>query len=324
MKRKQMRTIDKPEERVVISFDYALKRLLRNKANYDVLEGFLSELLMRNITVKNIIESEGNKQHAEDKYNKVDILVEDVDREIVIIELQFTPEIDYLHRMLYGTSKVITERMQQGAAYEKVKKVYSINIVYFDLGQGKDYIYHGKTQFKGLHTNDELQLSSAQRDLFCRQEAGDIYPEYYVLKVNKFNDIAKDSLDEWIYFLKHNVIKENFKAKGLEKAREVLDRDKLTREERSDYDYLQQIRSENRSMIFTARYEGEFEERKKREKAEAKLAKKETELTKKETELAKKEAILVKERAEKERALAEKEALATELAALKAGLNSGQ
>ncbi|MDR0683341.1 MAG: Rpn family recombination-promoting nuclease/putative transposase, partial [Dysgonamonadaceae bacterium] len=194
-----MEAKDKPKERVVISFDYALKRLLRNKANYDVLEGFLSELLMRNITVKNIIESEGNKQHAEDKYNKVDILVEDVDGEIVIIELQFTPEIDYLHRMLYGTSKVITERMQRGSAYMKAKKVYSINIVYFDLGQGKDYVYHGKTQFKGLHTNDELQLSSAQRDLFCRQEAGDIYPEYYVLKVNKFNDIAKDSLDEWIY-----------------------------------------------------------------------------------------------------------------------------
>jgi hypothetical protein len=149
------------------------------------------------------------------------------------------------------------------------------------------------------------------------------------LKVNKFNDIAKDSLDEWIYFLKHNVIKENFKAKGLEKAREVLDRDNLTSEERSDYDYLEQIRSENRSMIFTAKYEGEFEERKKREKAEAELAEKEaelaekeTELAEKETELTKREAILVKERAEKERALAEKETLAAELVSLKALFNS--
>ncbi|MDR0682148.1 MAG: hypothetical protein LBG15_09935, partial [Dysgonamonadaceae bacterium] len=153
------------------------------------------------------------------------------------------------------------------------------------------------------------------------------YPEYYVLKVNKFNDIAKDSLDEWIYFLKHNVIKENFKAKGLEKAREVLDRDNLTSEERSDYDYLEQIRSENRSMIFTAKYEGEFEERKKREKVEAELAEKEAELTKREAILVKERAekeraLAEKERAlaEKERALAEKEALATELAALKADL----
>ena len=31
--------------RSMISFDWAMKRLLRNKANFEVLEGFLSELL---------------------------------------------------------------------------------------------------------------------------------------------------------------------------------------------------------------------------------------------------------------------------------------
>ncbi|MDR1581966.1 MAG: Rpn family recombination-promoting nuclease/putative transposase, partial [Prevotellaceae bacterium] len=139
----------KEGERVLISFDYAIKQLLRNKANFEVLEGFLSELLMRDISVKNIGESESNKEHVTDKYNKVDILVEDDLGEIMLIELQFTPEIDYLHRMLYGTSKAITERMVRGAKYMEVKKVYSINIVYFDLGQGKDYVYHGKTRFMG-------------------------------------------------------------------------------------------------------------------------------------------------------------------------------
>ena len=33
--------------RSMISFDWAMKRLLRNKANFEVLEGFLSELLRR-------------------------------------------------------------------------------------------------------------------------------------------------------------------------------------------------------------------------------------------------------------------------------------
>ncbi|MDR2706634.1 MAG: hypothetical protein LBC02_12715, partial [Planctomycetaceae bacterium] len=63
------------EERVLISFDYALKRLLRNKSNYDVLEGFLSVLLKTDVKVKSIGESESNKEHEKDKYNKVDILV---------------------------------------------------------------------------------------------------------------------------------------------------------------------------------------------------------------------------------------------------------
>ncbi|MDR0391296.1 MAG: Rpn family recombination-promoting nuclease/putative transposase, partial [Planctomycetaceae bacterium] len=78
-------------ERVLISFDYAIKRLLRNKANYEVLEGFLSELLAHNISVKSIGESESNKEHETDRTNRVDILVEDESGEIMLIELQFTP-----------------------------------------------------------------------------------------------------------------------------------------------------------------------------------------------------------------------------------------
>ena len=106
-----------PVKRVLISFDYAFKRLLRNKANYDVLEGFLSELLNEDIQVKSIGESESNKENKEDKYNKVDILVEDKRGEILLIELQFTLELDYLHRMLYGVSKAISERMSHGKKY---------------------------------------------------------------------------------------------------------------------------------------------------------------------------------------------------------------
>ncbi|MDR0395309.1 MAG: Rpn family recombination-promoting nuclease/putative transposase, partial [Tannerella sp.] len=251
----------KTNERVLISFDYALKRLLRNKANYVVLEGFLSELLMRDILVKNIGESESNKIHEQDKYNRVDILVEDGLGEILLIELQFTPEIDFLHRMLYGTSKTIAERMLQGEKYLEIKKVYSINIVYFNLGQGDDYVYYGRTHFTGLHKKDELRLSLSQREVFGKEMAGDIYPEYYILKVNSFNDVAKDTLDEWIYFLKHNAIRDEFKAKGLDKAREALNRDNLTPEERREYDYLQRLYSENLSTVESSKHEGRIEGR---------------------------------------------------------------
>jgi predicted transposase/invertase (TIGR01784 family) len=292
----------KPKERALISFDYALKRLLRNKANYDVLEGFLSELLMRDIKVQHILESESNKQYREDKHNQVDILVEDANGELVIVELQFNIEMDYFQRMLYGTSKVIAEQMKQGDDYVNVKKVYSINIVYFDLGQGTDYVYHGKTHFKGLHRQDELQLSAIQRKVFGIQEAGDIYPEYYILKVNNFNDVAKDRLDEWIYFLKHNAVKDEFKAKGLDKAREVLARDRLSVEDRREYDYLEKIRSHNLSMIASAKDEGRFET----EETYGAI------LAEKERIIAEKEQVIAHERAEKERALAKLAALKNE------------
>ena len=130
----------------MISFDWAMKRLLRQKANFEVLEGFLSELLCRKIIIKNIGESEGNKTDKNDKWNKVDILVEADGKELVIIELQYDSENDYFQRMLYGVSKAVTEHIHEGDPYSAIRKVYSINIVYFDLGKGDDYVYHDKAR----------------------------------------------------------------------------------------------------------------------------------------------------------------------------------
>jgi predicted transposase/invertase (TIGR01784 family) len=221
--------------RSLVSFDWAMKRLLRNKANFEVLEGFLSELLRRDIVIKKILESESNKEDKEDKYNRVDILVEADDSELVIIELQHDSENDYFQRMLYGVSKAVIEYIYEKEAYSTIRKVYSINIVYFDLGEGDDYIYHGFTNFRGFRTNTELKLTKKQRRLYGKTYPGELNPEYYLLKVKNFDDAAKDTLDEWIYFLKNSDVKDGFTAKGLEKAKEVMDFHKLTPEEQADY-----------------------------------------------------------------------------------------
>ncbi|MDR1897328.1 MAG: Rpn family recombination-promoting nuclease/putative transposase [Prevotellaceae bacterium] len=237
------------KDRVLISFDYALKRLLRNKANYDVLEGFLSELLGDNVKVKSLVESGSNQTDITDKYNRVDILAESANEGVILIELQFAVEADYFYRMLFGTGKAICERMKQSDVYREVQKVYSVNIVYFDSGQGEDYVYHSWTRFTGLHTHEELKLSAGQRRVFGGQVQGYIYPEYYILKINFFNDVVKEPLDEWIYFFKHNEIKAEFSAKGLQKARELLVLESLTPEERKEYDRLQDSRSRKLSEI---------------------------------------------------------------------------
>lgn len=222
--------------RNLIRFDWAIKRLLRNKADFSVLEGFLSELLKDDIAIQSILESESNQKIDSDKFNRVDILVKNSKNELVIIEIQNENEYDYFHRMTYGTSKVITEYISVGEPYKNIKKVFSINIVYFDLGQGEDYIYHGKTDFIGIHTSDKLKLSFKQTELLGgRIEPFQIFPEYYVIKVNNFNDIAKDSLDQWIYYFKNNEIKDNFNAKGIDKAKELWRVDSLTVEERKKY-----------------------------------------------------------------------------------------
>ncbi len=246
----------------LIRFDWAVKKLLRNKANFGVLEGFLSELLFDDIRIERILESEGNQETEDDKFNRVDILTQNSKNELIVIEIQNTYEIDYFQRMAYGASKALTENFYLGQEYTEIKKVISINIVYFDLGQGQDYVYKGGTVFKGLHQHDILTLSDKQQNAFLKENVSDMFPEYYIIKVNKFNDIAKDSLDEWIYFLKNGEVKDEFKAKGLKQAGEVLDIMRLNKTDQYSYNRYMENLSYKASEILTLRLEAEDRVRK--------------------------------------------------------------
>lgn len=50
-----------------IRFDWAMRRLLRNKANFAVLEGFLTTLLRDRIKIQKLLESESNQEEEFDK-----------------------------------------------------------------------------------------------------------------------------------------------------------------------------------------------------------------------------------------------------------------
>ena len=223
------------KKRKLITFDWAMKRLLRSKANFEILEGFLSELLNDDIHILEVLESESNKVTPADKYNRVDLKVRNQKDEIIIIEVQYEREFDYLQRILYGTSRVITEHIDKNEPYSEVVKVISVNILYFDLGHGTDYIYRGTTRFRGLHQKDELELNESQKKLYGKDTVHELFPEYYLIKINNFNNKAKTTLDEWIYFLKNEEVPEGFNARGLQKAREQLDIMKLPEEERLAY-----------------------------------------------------------------------------------------
>ena len=244
-----------------------MKRLLRNKANYAVLEGLMYSLLNEKFTIKRFLDSESNQYSENDKFNRVDILAENEKGELTIFEIQNTHELTYFHRILYGVSKVITDYIDLGDDYDKVRKVYSINIVYFTLGQAKDYVYRGKTVFKGLHDpGDILKLSNRQSEVFfgdkiekgkkTEREAGEIFPEYYLLCVDKFDKLAVSNLDEWIDFLKTGEISEKAKAPGLSVARKCLDLDKLSVAEKKDYvRHMENLRYQ-RSVIKTGYDDG--------------------------------------------------------------------
>jgi predicted transposase/invertase (TIGR01784 family) len=245
--------------RKLVSFDWAMKRLLRSKANFDILEGFLTELLGHKITIVEILESETNKEHSRDKFSRLDLKCKNHKGEVIIIEVQYQREIDFLQRILFGVARTITEHFDEGQEYSEIVKVISVAIVYFDLGQGSDYIYHGTTTFKGLHKNEELTLNPLQREYLKKDHPSQLFPEMYVIKVKNFDDVAKNTLDEWIYFLKNGKIKDNFKAKGLKKAQKKLDVLKMSEKERNQYEaYLADL-SYQASMVSSTYGVGKFE-----------------------------------------------------------------
>ena len=242
-----------------IRFDWAMKRLLRNKANFAVLEGFLTTLLRDRIKIQKLLESESNQEEEFDKYNRVDLLAEDSKGTLLLIEIQNNNEYAYFQRMLFGTSKLVTEYINRGEGYDKVRKVYSINIVYFSLGHGKDIVYHGKTEFRGIHQNDILELSPFQRQTFKVDTVSQLYPEYYILKVNDFNQVAQTPLEEWIYYLNTGEIPDQAQAPGLNAARERLKLDRMSKDElKAYYRHLDNIVI-LRDNINTERAEGRAE-----------------------------------------------------------------
>jgi predicted transposase/invertase (TIGR01784 family) len=233
--------------------------LLREKVNFDILEGFLSETLHEDVIVKSILESESNKNDTDDKHNKVDVLCENAKSELIIIEIQFYDEIDYFHRLNYAVSKVVTEYMYEGYDYSKVKKVYSINIIYFDLGRGDDYLYHGRMEFRGMYKNDILSLSPGQQTEFNKRYPSEIFPEIILFKISKFDDIIRAPLDQWIYFFKHTELPENYDAKGLNQVKNKLNLSKMDTTTQSDYiDYLKNVRI-SQNAIESVRKEGKIE-----------------------------------------------------------------
>lgn len=239
-----------------IRFDWAAKRILRDKANYSVLEGFISVLLDEDVRICDILESESNQNSSDAKFNRVDVMTRNDKGELFIIEIQQTRQVHYLERILFGVGKAVTEHLQLGEEYAKVKKVYSISILYFDLCEGDDYVYHGQTTFLGLHTGSQLQVSERNREAFRMRTPQEVFPEYYLIMVNEFDKVATTPLDEWIEYLKSGKIRPDTSVKGLREAREKLLYVSMDEAERRAYDrHLEDIMYE-KDVLLTAKLEG--------------------------------------------------------------------
>lgn len=278
------KTIRTMETEFLIRFDYAIKHILRDKANFDILEGFIEVFLKKKCKIMEILESESNQDNADDKYNRVDIKAVDEQGEIFIVEVQTTRYTYYLERILYGVSKAVTEQIGSGRDYDKIKQVFSISIVYYDLGVGDDYFYECKSDFIGVHTHNPLQLSRReeltveqikqikdetgkdQMYTYKKITSGDVFPRYYLIRINAFRKVVADAMDEWMNFLKNNSINPDTTAPGLAEARKKLVYARMSKEEQLRYDRRLESLVNEKEAMFESEIRGEERGLKKGEK----------------------------------------------------------
>ncbi len=220
-----------------IRFDWAIKRLLRRKANFGVLEGFLTVFLGEKITIVELLESEGNQLSEDDKFNRVYAKVLNDKGEIIIVKIQNIRKLYYLEQVLYGVAKTITE--------------------YISLGE--DYLYHGQNHFIGVHTKDQLVVNTKERSVIVSKLSPEIFPEYILIRINKFDKIAVTPLEEWMDYLKRGTIRPDTMTPGLGEAREKLRYYSMTPEDRYAYDeHLNAVMIQN-DVLDSAKLEGYME-----------------------------------------------------------------
>jgi len=117
-----------------------------------------------------------------------------------------------------------------------LKKVYSISLLYFGATEdGDDYIYHGKTEFTGLHTHHPATLKKSLIGDQARIGETNIFPEYYLIPLKRLTDVVRDDLDQWVYAFKNNEVLDEFTAPGIGALKEKLDYLKLDERERYQF-----------------------------------------------------------------------------------------
>ena len=185
------------------------------------------------------------------------------DGEIVIVEVQLSREVDFFQRILFGTATAINDQIGEGQDYQVIRKVYSINILYFDFGEGDDYAYHGYMDFHGITKPDtvltfhtEKEREYVHKNVKRLTPPEEVFPEVFLLLVNKFNEVAKTPSEEWMAYLKDGIINDDTTDPGLQEARRKQDFMKMTREEQRAYrDFMVSVYS-TQDAFETAKSDG--------------------------------------------------------------------
>ena len=247
---------DKP----LVSFDYAIKYLLKDKGDYGIVEGFISALLKtkgyKDIKIVALLETESNKEDSKRKRSLADLIVEDEDHHKYIIEIERNVKDSYIHKACFNTSRLIVDNLAQREDYTQIIKIFHISLLYFPIGNSNGAIYHGKTIIHEIETNEKLSVHIKNQETGEVFDATDILPEYFYISVPLFNDRLEREIDDWLHVMKYDEVPPNYHSPYMVQVAEKLSILKMTPEERANYSYYQKKLYNDRDELQAAEARG--------------------------------------------------------------------
>jgi len=247
-------------EKPLISFDFAIKYLLKNKGDYDIIEGFISALFASQgyppIKINALLDTESNKETLELKKSIADLVVEDAEgnKYIVEIERSYTPH--FMHKACFNSSRLVVDGIYGNQDYTTIKKIFHISLLYFSTKEMLKPIYHGKTIVHEVDTKHPIDVRIANEGLVIFNTPN-VFPEYFFISVPMFDDIINSEIDEWLYVMKNSEVKEDFKSPYMAKVAERLAVIKMSAEERNEYIYYQKQSVHSQDILSAAEAKGE-------------------------------------------------------------------
>jgi len=194
--------------------DIAFKKIFGNEQHKNILISFLNSILdFKNEKIIIDVELANPYQVPripELKETILDIKATNQNKETFIVEMQKKDMGDFNKRSLYYTSKAYISQLPKGNDYTKLKKVYFIGILNFNIFENKDFIS------RHLIINQETNT----------QDLKDF--EFTFIELPKFTKELKELdsiLDRWIYFLKNasdlNIIPKEYE--NIEEFKDAFD-----------------------------------------------------------------------------------------------------
>ena len=251
----------------LVSFDYAIKYLLKDKGDYSIVEGFISALLKtvgyKDVKIIALLDSESNKEDGKSKRSLADVIVEDEDHRKFIIEIERSVKDSFVHKSLLNISRLIIDNLAQREDYTDIIKVFHISLLYFPIGNNQGAIYHGKTIIHELDTAEKLSVHIKNIETGKIFDATDIMPEYFFISIPLFNDQLEREIDDWLHVMKYDEVPNSYHSPYMTQVAEKLSILKMTSEERANYSYYRKKLHNDRDELAAAEARGREEEQQK-------------------------------------------------------------